>query len=121
MAEWLRRLTRNQIPSGSAGSSPADCETDFFPFILIYNHFLFFIIIQFRSFLENFVIVRFAVCSEIKKIYQYFLHKFLLRKTSLHFLRQKGTQDKKYSQEKGKSDLPHRELNPGLLGESQVS
>ena len=26
VAEWLRRLTRNQIPSGSAGSSPADCE-----------------------------------------------------------------------------------------------
>ena len=25
MAEWLRRLTRNQIPSGSAGSNPADC------------------------------------------------------------------------------------------------
>ena len=25
VAEWLRRLTRNQIPSGSAGSSPADC------------------------------------------------------------------------------------------------
>ena len=24
VAEWLRRLTRNQIPSGSAGSSPAD-------------------------------------------------------------------------------------------------
>ena len=27
VAEWLRRLTRNQIPSGSAGSSPADCVT----------------------------------------------------------------------------------------------
>lgn len=26
MAERLRRLTRNQIPSGSAGSNPADCE-----------------------------------------------------------------------------------------------
>ena len=25
MAEWLRRLTRNQIPSGSAGSNPAGC------------------------------------------------------------------------------------------------
>ena len=25
MAEWLRRLTRNQIPSGSVGSNPADC------------------------------------------------------------------------------------------------
>ena len=24
MAEWLRRLTRNQIPSGSVGSSPTD-------------------------------------------------------------------------------------------------
>ena len=30
MAEWLRRLTRNQIPSGSAGSSPADCGKEFF-------------------------------------------------------------------------------------------
>ncbi len=26
MAEWLRRLTRNQIPSGSVGSNPTDCE-----------------------------------------------------------------------------------------------
>ena len=26
LAEWLRRLTRNQIPSGSVGSSPTDCE-----------------------------------------------------------------------------------------------
>ncbi len=25
VAEWLRRLTRNQIPYGSAGSNPADC------------------------------------------------------------------------------------------------
>ena len=31
MAEWLRRLTRNQFPSGSAGSNPADCE-ELFPF-----------------------------------------------------------------------------------------
>ena len=29
VAEWLRRLTRNQIPSGSAGSNPADCELSF--------------------------------------------------------------------------------------------
>jgi hypothetical protein len=29
VAEWLRRLTRNQIPSGSAGSSPADCADSF--------------------------------------------------------------------------------------------
>ena len=25
VAEWLRRLTRNQIPIGSAGSNPAGC------------------------------------------------------------------------------------------------
>ena len=25
VAEWLRRLTRNQIPSGSVGSNPTDC------------------------------------------------------------------------------------------------
>lgn len=30
MAEWLRRLTRNQIPSGSVGSNPTDCEKQFF-------------------------------------------------------------------------------------------
>ena len=26
VAEWLRRLTRNQIPSGSVGSNPAVCD-----------------------------------------------------------------------------------------------
>ena len=26
VAEWLRRLTRNQIPSGSVGSNPTDCD-----------------------------------------------------------------------------------------------
>ena len=30
VAEWLRRLTRNQIPSGSVGSNPTDCESLFF-------------------------------------------------------------------------------------------
>jgi hypothetical protein len=30
VAEWLRRLTRNQIPSGSVGSSPTDREIGFF-------------------------------------------------------------------------------------------
>ena len=30
VAEWLRRLTRNQIPSGSVGSNPTDCEYFFF-------------------------------------------------------------------------------------------
>ena len=29
VAEWLRRLTRNQFPSGSAGSNPADCDNKF--------------------------------------------------------------------------------------------
>ena len=29
VAEWLRRLTRNQFPSGSAGSNPADCDIIF--------------------------------------------------------------------------------------------
>ena len=29
VAEWLRRLTRNQIPSGSVGSNPTDCEAYF--------------------------------------------------------------------------------------------
>ena len=29
VAEWLRRLTRNQIPSGSVGSNPTDCENFF--------------------------------------------------------------------------------------------
>ena len=26
VAEWLRRLTRNQIPFGSVGSNPTSCE-----------------------------------------------------------------------------------------------
>ena len=30
MAEWLRRLTRNQIPSGSVGSNPTDCADGIF-------------------------------------------------------------------------------------------
>ena len=30
VAERLRRLTRNQFPSGSAGSNPADCDVIFF-------------------------------------------------------------------------------------------
>ena len=32
VAEWLRRLTRNQIPSGSVGSNPTDCEKNNFLF-----------------------------------------------------------------------------------------
>ena len=36
MAEWLRRLTRNQIPSGSVGSNPTDCESlIFFSWVLL--------------------------------------------------------------------------------------
>ena len=31
VAEWLRRLTRNQFPSGSVGSNPTDCDNSFFP------------------------------------------------------------------------------------------
>ena len=27
VAEWLRRLTRNQFPSGSVGSNPTNCDT----------------------------------------------------------------------------------------------
>ena len=30
MAEWLRRLTRNQFPSGSVGSNPTNCVKDYF-------------------------------------------------------------------------------------------
>ena len=26
VAEWLRRLTRNQFPSGSVGSNPTNCD-----------------------------------------------------------------------------------------------
>ena len=36
MAEWLRRLTRNQIPSGSVGSNPTDCEKSFLYFPQVY-------------------------------------------------------------------------------------
>ena len=36
VAEWLRRLTRNQIPSGSVGSNPTDCESlIFFSWVLL--------------------------------------------------------------------------------------
>ena len=36
VAEWLRRLTRNQIPSGSVGSNPTDCESlIFFCWVLL--------------------------------------------------------------------------------------
>ena len=35
MAEWLRRLTRNQFPSGSVGSNPTDCEVFIFIFLKI--------------------------------------------------------------------------------------
>ena len=32
MAEWLRRLTRNEFPSGSVGSNPTNCDrTTFLP------------------------------------------------------------------------------------------
>ena len=34
VAEWLRRLTRNQIPSGSVGSSPTDRVKELFFFSL---------------------------------------------------------------------------------------
>ena len=30
VAEWLRRLTRNQFPSGSVGSNPTNCVKDYF-------------------------------------------------------------------------------------------
>ena len=29
LAEWLRRLTRNQIPFGSVGSNPTGCDNFF--------------------------------------------------------------------------------------------
>ena len=35
MAEWLRRLTRNQIPSGSVGSNPTDCGNLFSTFAVL--------------------------------------------------------------------------------------
>ena len=42
VAEWLRRLTRNQIPYGSAGSNPAGCVLVNFFYINIKNVFFFF-------------------------------------------------------------------------------
>jgi hypothetical protein len=38
VAEWLRRLTRNQFPYGSAGSNPARSAT-FLPFLLFAFNF----------------------------------------------------------------------------------
>ena len=35
VAEWLRRLTRNQFPSGSVGSNP----TDYASFFIYFNGF----------------------------------------------------------------------------------
>ena len=42
VAEWLRRLTRNQIPSGSVGSNPTDCADLklFFSFFLLTQEML---------------------------------------------------------------------------------
>ena len=37
VAEWLRRLTRNQIPFGSVGSNPTSCEFFFSNFIKLIN------------------------------------------------------------------------------------
>ena len=34
VAEWLRRLTRNQLGSARAGSNPADCELLFLKFFI---------------------------------------------------------------------------------------
>ena len=39
VAEWLRRLTINQIPSGSAGSSPADRGKNFFQLFMKSDRF----------------------------------------------------------------------------------
>ena len=36
VAEWLRRLTRNQIPSGSVGSNPTICDC----LLVYYTHLL---------------------------------------------------------------------------------
>ena len=38
VAEWLRRLTRNQIPSGSVGSNPTDCANQT-PFLFSRQNF----------------------------------------------------------------------------------
>ena len=35
VAKWLRRLTRNQFPSGSVGLNPTDCELLFLCFISV--------------------------------------------------------------------------------------
>ena len=41
VAEWLRRLTRNQIPSGSVGSNPTDCVKVFWhPRCFLFTLFL---------------------------------------------------------------------------------
>ena len=39
MAEWLRRLTRNQIPSGSVGSNPTGRGSHFPEFFFSYCDF----------------------------------------------------------------------------------
>ena len=51
VAEWLRRLTRNQFPSGSVGSNPTDCENLFF-FTYLYA----------RPYIRGQVYIRHCVC-----------------------------------------------------------
>ena len=51
VAEWLRRLTRNQIPFGSVGSNPTNCEFICYSFVLTINTFTFIVM---HTFLDVF-------------------------------------------------------------------
>ena len=59
MAEWLRRLTRNQFPSGSVGSNPTNCEFKHFCYNRLHHNAL--TSTQLHQFLDS-LVVRISAC-----------------------------------------------------------
>ena len=59
MAEWLRRLTRNQFPSGSVGSNPTNCEFKLFCYNRLHHNAL--TSTQHHQFLDS-LVVRISAC-----------------------------------------------------------
>lgn len=66
MAEWLRRLTRNQIPSGSVGSNPTDCEKQVF--VYKFKTFRTFLYrgVQFKCTQQQFIFSTLGMISGVK-------------------------------------------------------
>ena len=59
VAEWLRRLTRNQFPSGSVGSNPTNCEFKHFCYNRLHHNAL--TSTQLHQFLDS-LVVRISAC-----------------------------------------------------------